>query len=62
MGKTNKWNQAHFNMICFTSLSTLSFTHRTTMEGHAIHSESCFHIQQDEEYVRLDNRMWQTVN
>jgi hypothetical protein len=42
----------------FTCVLTLSFTHRTTMEGHAIHSESCFHIQQDEEHVPVDNRMW----
>ena len=40
--------------------TTLLFTNRTKMEGHAIHSKSCLHFQQDEEYVCADNRVWKT--
>jgi len=31
------------------------------MEGHAIHSKSCLHFQQDEEHVCADNRVWKTT-
>ena len=30
------------------------------MEGHAIHSKSCLHFQQDEEHVCAYNRVWKT--
>ena len=42
------------------SLLTLHFTNRTKMEGHAIHSKSCLHFQQDEEHVCADNSVWKT--
>ena len=46
--------------IYLHSLLTPHFTNRTKMEGHAIHSKSCLHFQQDAEHVFANNRVWKT--